>query len=119
MAKCKKCIDRGQTWGGSPPVCAFDGNFADNWNCATLNEIRDLEGTDLADYRWSEDQKYMTILIDGVDLPRGRSPMALWVSWYKSRGRTDAVWLLSYYGAPERPDEEDLLTILAHLKPTP
>lgn len=121
--KCAKCIERGQTWQGSPPVCAWDRqphdnwSFRDNWNCATLNEIRDLEGSPLADYRWSEDQKYLTILIDGVELPRGRTPMALWVSWYKSRGRTDAVWLLYYDRPPEQPDEADLLAILAHVTP--
>ena len=40
---CKPCEKRGQTWPGSPPKCAFQGEFfsADNWNCATMNLLRD------------------------------------------------------------------------------
>lgn len=120
MPKCAKCVERGQTWSGSPPVCWWEtDSHRDNWNCATVNEIRDLEGSACADYRFCDDQKYMTIMIDGVELDGGRSPLALWVSWYKQRGRTDEMWLLYYAFPPEIPSESDLLAILAHVGRSP
>jgi hypothetical protein len=113
--KCKACKKRGQTWNGSPPVCAFE-NFDQNWNCATLNAIREIayEGQVPmpagVDYQYCDDQKYSTIFVDHIDEVPG---LALWVSWYKSRGGTDAVWLLNYDGKPRRPTEAECLAICA------
>lgn len=117
---CKMCKQRDLPWSGAPPKCAFYGEFTDNWNCATLNAIRDIcyEGQELphgVDYQYCDDRKYATINIDQVeDQNGGYIGLALWVSWYKSRGTTDAVWVLSDDSPPRRPTEEELLAIIAH-----
>ncbi len=79
--KCPRCLERGQTWEGSSPKCAFDenGNFLENnWNCATLNALREMgeEGR-----VWCDEQN-MTI-IQRYDVGHGI------LSWYKNRGKTD------------------------------
>jgi hypothetical protein len=122
---CKACKERGQTWNGSPPKCAFEeGHFSrENWNCATANAIRDLvyEGQNPmpegVDYRYCEDQKYATVHVADIDGPG--PALALWVSWYKSRGGTDAMWLLEEYSEPRQPTEADCLAILAAYGRTP
>lgn len=120
---CAACKARGQTWSGSPPKCAFDG-FENNWNCATLNALREIvyEGQwpmpPRVDYQYCDDMKYATVYLDDVDLPTGPA-MALWVAWYKSRGGTDALWLLDSSGAPRRPTEADCLAICAAYGVTP
>lgn len=122
---CAACKARGQTWNGSPPVCAFD-DWGGNWNCATIGAIRDIayEGQSPmpsgVDYQYCDDQKYATIFLDRIeDLPSGRA-LSLWVSWYKSRGRTDALWLLDSDGPPRRPTEADCLAIChAYAQPEP
>lgn len=118
---CAACLKRGQTWSGSAPACAFEGESfsAVNWNCATVNAVRDLvyEGQKKLPYgvayQYCEDQKYATVYIDHIeDLPSGRA-LTLWVTWYKSRGGTDALWLLDDSSAPRPPTEADCLAILA------
>jgi len=116
---CKMCIERGKTWNGDDPKCAFDGEFKDNWNCATLSAIRDLydernkENHEYIEFQYCDDQKYMTIKIDHLL----NDALALWVTWYKSRGRTEAMWLLSEYGAPRLPTEKELVAIINSYKP--
>ncbi len=114
---CVACDNRGKTWKGSDPKCAFDcGVFGDNWNCATVGMIRDIcyEGQssipDGVDYQYCEDDKYATIKTDDIDID-GR-PLALWVSWYKSRGSTQAMWLLFDSGPPRHPTELECLLIV-------
>lgn len=123
---CEACQSRGQTWNGDPPRCAFDGAFGNNWNCATLNALRDIcyEGQDPmpsgVDYQYCDDMKYATIRIDHIERQDGnRIGMALWVSWYKSRGTTDAVWVLDSDGPPRIPTENELLAIIAGYGRTP
>jgi hypothetical protein len=119
---CKMCSERGQTWRGSPPRCGFgeDGKMVEeNWNCATINAIRDIcyEGqNDMppgVDYRYCDDQKYATIdlhRMDGLD----DRPLAMWVTWYKSRGETEGVWLMFDDQPPRRPTEAECLSIIDH-----
>ncbi len=103
----------------SPIQCAFDHIGVDkrfesnNWNCKTVNLIREIcyEGQELpcgVHYRYCQDEKYATI--DIYDIP-GITGMALWVSWYKQRGRTDALWILDCYDTPRKPTEKELLII--------
>ena len=120
---CKACKERGQTWNGSPPKCAFNsGAFSkDNWNCATAGLIRDIvyEGEQhaRADYRWCEDQKYATVMVDEIEGADGA--LALWITWYKSRGATDGMWLLFNDRAPRPPTEAECVAIAAALQPNP
>ncbi len=122
--QCTACALRGKNWQGDDPRCAFTGPLstfsADNWNCATVNAVRDLvwEGQSPmppgVDYRYCSDQKYATVHIDEVELHGERIGLALWVSWYKSRGGTEALWLLREDGPPRRPTEAELLAVLEH-----
>ena len=108
---CLACTKRGKTWTGSDPVCSFPngGEFSsDGWNCATANEIRDICEKNAV---YCEDQYYSTIKVDEVELPSGEA-LALWVSWYKHRGRTDAMWILSESSPPRKPTEADCREII-------
>ncbi len=84
---CKACQDRGKNWNGSDPRCAFsDGVFnTDNWNCATMNALRDICGKN---YLCSEDQ-YASIIYSGIDCH------FIVLTWYKHRGRTEGAYILS------------------------
>ena len=44
MPECPLCKKRGKTWEGDDPVCALkNGKFSDdNWNCATMNKLREI-----------------------------------------------------------------------------
>ena len=114
---CDACDKRGKTWEGDDPKCGFSsGVFDENWNCATVNAVRDIcyEGQELRsgiDYQYCEDQKYATIKIDHLEIDD--RPLALWVSWYKSRGRTDAMWLLFDNKPPRKPTEAECLSVVA------
>lgn len=115
---CKACQERGKTWNGSDPVCYFDNDRGDNWRCATVNAIRDIcyEGQNLphgVDYQYCDDQKYATLKCDDIEFSDGAWWLCLWVSWYKNRGGTDALWLLSDDRPPRRPTEDELLAIIS------
>lgn len=121
---CQMCNERIQAWEGEPPSCAFDtGRFLPgNWNCATANALRELvEARPLPEgiTRDScDDQHYATVnaydlCAEGEDEDEDWTPFALWVSWYKRRGKTDALWLLSDTGEPRRPTEADCRAIIA------
>lgn len=116
---CRMCSERTKNWNGADPKCSFPSGGAftpDGWNCATTNAVREISGQDephpLADYRYCDDQNYSTIKIDGIDLPSGPA-LALWVSWYKHRGRTEAMWLLSQDNPPRLPTAADCEAIIA------
>lgn len=118
---CDLCKKRGKTWRGDDPKCAFEnGVFSrDNWSCATIHALRDIvyEGQKLPsgiDYQYCDDQKYATIKVSELDLDG--HPYALWISWYKNRGATDALWLLFDDFAPRRPMESEVLAIINHYK---
>lgn len=119
---CHMCQQRGKDWNGDNPNCPFDcdGNLlGDNWNCATINAIRDIcyEGQehmpDGVDYQYCGDQKYATIKVDEIE---DLDADALWVSWYKNRGGTDQLWLLSSNYYPRQPMEQELLDIISYYR---
>lgn len=117
---------------GSPIRCAFpdNGKFsADNWMCATALAIRDLcskygepssSDPEFSRRLWQGDTNYAMIQLgdyEDMDLPSGES-LCLWVSWYKRRGHTSAMWILSEEAPPRLPMFDDCSRILARL-PTP
>lgn len=81
---CVECENRGKTWKGLDPKCAFeDEEFSkNNWNCATMNKLRDV----IDNPSWSDDQS--TALIPMND---GRFIL---LSWYKNRGCTEGAWII-------------------------
>jgi hypothetical protein len=110
--QCPACRGRGKTWEGSDPRCGFNlaGNFvSDNWNCATLNALRDH-----ATWKHRDDLAGQSIAV--VSVPDG--PMSdrdnqeayvpdhyIVLSYYKERCRTAlAQWF--------RDDECGELTLL-------
>lgn len=113
---CKACKERGKTWEGSDPRCAFNSERFDsnNWNCATAGLIRDIcyEGQKLphgVDYQYCDDQKYAIVKVCHIEGLCGA--LALWVTWYKQRGATDAMLLLFEREPPRMPTEQECLRI--------
>lgn len=129
--ECEACKARGKTWKGSDPKCGFlEGAFSglNNWNCATAGEIRDLTETEdnrRINHQCEENQHYATVSLLDIDvLPRedekgfvNAQPVCLWVGWYKSRGRTEAMWLMFENCPPRPPTEVECRVILNHYSP--
>lgn len=112
---CPACLERGKTWNGSDPKCAFENDTfnPDNWNCATANMIRSvaqIEGHDDISYVWTDDENYATINVDPIG-SQVDNALALWVSWYKGRGKTQAMWLLFDNRSPRQPTLEECIAI--------
>lgn len=116
---CKMCKERVKDWCGDDPVCYFD-KPEHNWNCATINAIRDIvyEGHDLPDgvhYEYCDDEKFATINIHDIEDDKGNYiGRCLYVAWYKSRGGTEALWILDGEDdIPRQPTEKELIAIIA------
>jgi len=82
---CKRCKERDKDgawreWAGSKPQCAFKrGVFTgDNWNCATMNELRLI-----ADDRLQTCNRHNDCSFGYVPVGNGRY---IAMSWYKQRG---------------------------------
>lgn len=82
---CKRCETSPLSGYIESRVCAFkSGVFsADNWNCATLNELRD---PDLGPECYSDDQVSQLVPWEGCFVAMG---------WYKQRGRTEFAGILN------------------------
>jgi len=98
---CPRCAARGKTWPGSDPRCAFpSGTFdADNWNCATMNALRDAaRETDSLAYNGDEDTCAVVGFPEYGD--EGHSGFVV-LSWYKQRGNTaGATAIVDYQPTP-------------------
>lgn len=86
---CKMCAERGKTWNGDDPKCAFEnGTFnSDNWNCATMNALRERArelGTDFRDDMEAGSIGYVPY----ADLEGDEYGGYIVLTWYKDRGRT-------------------------------
>lgn len=89
---CKRCMDREKTWQGGDPRCAFEHRVFsyDNWNCATMNILRDICEKDMdkhSCYPYNNDQRAW--LIPAFDMGE-----FLVLTWYKSRGKTDGAFII-------------------------
>jgi hypothetical protein len=89
--QCPRCKERGKTWQGSDPKCAFpEGVFVDdNWNCATANALRDIAEIALDDPArkdvfalWDSDENLGAFCAGGFFVV---------LSWYKRRGQTGKI----------------------------
>jgi hypothetical protein len=88
---CKLCVERGKTWNGDDPRCAFEsGVFSgDNWNCATANELRSIgERNDLIKY--GDDASLLVLDVPEGDFDDDHGWNRAWavLTWYKQRGCT-------------------------------
>jgi hypothetical protein len=117
---CKMCKERVKDWAGDDPTCYFDDPH--NWNCATVNEIRDLcyEGQELKPgihYEYCDDEKFATFNIHEVECEGNYIGRCLYAAWYKQRGSTEAIWILDGEGdTPRKPTEGELLAIIKYYK---
>lgn len=104
---CPMCRERGQTWNGAPPRCAFlDGVFnGDNWNCATANALRDIadedgwgeNNSDRRTWAYRDDlaaASFGVIYVDETDTDPGGGYYVV-MSWYKRRGRTGQIYVMN------------------------
>ena len=118
MNKCKKCGQE-KFWNGSDITCSFQESdtFGENWNCGIVNQIREICELDIYGVNkvYCEDQYYATINVDNVDF-EDKNMLALYVSWYKNRGATDAMWLLDECDIPIKPTYNDLEAIVKYYK---
>ena len=121
---CKMCKERGKDWEGSDPICYFE-DPVQNWNCATINAIRDIfapeggwvEPEDLPKgvcITRSTDMTYGLICITNTGGEEGITG-CLYVQWYKRRGATEALWLVQE-NEPRRPTERELLAIIQYFR---
>jgi len=122
LVKCDRC-GKEKDWKGSDIKCPFqesDEFSPDNWNCGMIGRVRALrplaiEGkTPGLNYGHHEDQHWMTIKVGEAGGFYEDMGLCLWVSWYKSRGATESMWILDAYKAPRRPTFEELETITEH-----
>lgn len=117
--KCRMCRQRGKPWQGDDPRCAFDGDFDDNWMCATLNALRDIcdewkpKMPQGVAFQCCDDTKYATTRTDDIFRNGESIGLAFWLSWYKTRGHTNAVWLMTLSEPPRRPTEDECLAVIA------
>ncbi|MBU8739773.1 hypothetical protein KM894_12195 [Bacillus licheniformis] len=89
---CRLCKERGKTWEGSDPVCAFEkGVFSPkNWNCATMSKLRRLS----EEFGHSDRDDDSCGSIGYVPLSDNYAPATyegyggyIVMMWYKERGR--------------------------------
>ena len=108
---CQMCTERGKTWNGSDPQCAFeDGIFnADNWNCATMNELRAIAENISISYRHDPN----AASFGAVPFESGFIVM----TWYKNRGKTGNAQVM-WDDEPTKPLTEEIAleAIKYHLK---
>lgn len=127
------CLARWDSWGGVRPDylgsdtrCAFrDGQpFSDdNWCCATIGALRELvedigrPGIHVG-YYCDHTQSVAQLDVYEVEWPEDGSDNApgfvLWMTWYKSRGATEGLWLMGDLDVPKRPTEAQVLAVLKH-----
>lgn len=124
---CNLCKTTPKDWQGGDRKCSFPGGSTFDpagWNCATANAIRDLCGSSHDGFagkvgqaiseRW-DDNCTSFIMLRGLELESGFFD-GLFVSWYKERGATNAMWLLNGDDPPQKPTEQDCLAIIKSIK---
>jgi hypothetical protein len=129
--ECQACKDRGKTWEGSDPICAFgNGLFfsTDNWACATMCELRKIIQHKLYDdeniyidnidsWNMRDDMDCATIGVLRVpDMPTDDGGCYLIMTWYKDRGATGKAILMSDDSEPRILTMETANNIIKYFK---
>jgi hypothetical protein len=96
---CDACRERGKTWQGDSPKCAFmHGHHfsSDNWCCATMGELRHAcEEKET----WSNDDYAGVVAVQELVADTfSYRPTHIVIHWYKSRGRTDGAIVFDGHG---------------------
>ena len=120
IQKCEKC-GRVKDWKGDDMKCAFDDNGfkVDNWRCGALLKLRqlilasDIQPVQGFYYAVFEGQSSSLIDVSEIEFDSFQFS-SLWTTWYKKRGGTDSMWLLSNYQQPARPTLKDIQKILKY-----
>lgn len=119
---CAACKARGKTWNGDDPVCGFhpDSSFnPDNWNCATLNALRDISRESASYAGGVMGQRFgdssVGVFCIPEDMEHGGTVLVL--TWYKNRGRTNRAWVIGYC-APSSATLELCEAIIDYYTPT-
>lgn len=114
---CKMCRERGKTWQGDDPQCAFNGEYFNtvNWNCATMNALRERAeeiGTARRDDNAAASIGYVPFENGDDELGGGYVVM----TWYKNRGRTGFAQVMSDDYWPRPLTEKVALSALEYSK---
>lgn len=115
--KCEACKTRVKFWKGDDQKCAFASGpewSQDNWNCATTGLLRSLfdDNSKLPEgvsHQWGDDQNTGMVCAQG--LKSEDRPLSMWMTWYKSRGRTEQMWLMFDNKPPRRPTEAEIVAL--------
>jgi len=122
MDNCKLCKERGKTWEGSDPRCAFrNGRFSkDNWNCATINRLREIidEHQDDFTHYYRDDLATGTtgIIYCCYDFDEDVYGFTLIMKWYKDRGSVYNAFIIDNDGNILDLTEEIALKIINSVK---
>lgn len=110
---CPGCAADSQPVGSAPRQCAFSGQTfrSDNWNCATMNALRDIAGAPGQTVAEAWGVKVALLDVDHVGLPG--DPDFLDLGWYKDRGATGLARLESHEGLSRPITLDDALAIIA------
>jgi len=119
ITKCSRCGHE-KSWNGSDILCPFQNGdiFADNWCCRQINKLRMIceNAIDNKDSRfhhqYCEGQNYATINTSEIDFELHAE--CLYITWYKSRGRTEGMWLMNQDYPPRKPTFFDLQKIIEY-----
>lgn len=119
MNECKRCRERGKTWSGDDPKCAFPkGRFThDNWNCETMNRMRDIAHELGTTYRDDNSCGSIGYVPMGADYaPRDFDILGGYIvmTWYKERGSTGNAVVMREEGAQELTLQHAELAIRTH-----
>lgn len=128
---CAACRARGKIWNGGDPECSFQHGrpfSPDGWNCATVDKIRDILRIEHGKPRpdgisldWSAEgyQSIAMIRTDPDYIETSIHAYALYVTWYKDRGRTGGMWLMGdeENPVPVPPTEAEVLAIAEYYSP--
>jgi hypothetical protein len=125
--ECHLC-GRVKNWNGSDMKCPFQKTLlfsSDNWCCGILARLRfAIEKAielDISSVKATHTDCQHQVLIDLMDseIPvneEGVFYMAMYVTWYKNRGRTESIWIICDGNAVKRPNRGEIEWVAKELE---
>ena len=118
IKKCSKC-NKEKTWAGDDINCPFQENDVfntDNWNCGILSQLRKIlnvaKTVPISGISILNTPDITQSLISTEDIDNDY--YSLYVMWYKDRGRTNSLLLLSGNNTVQTPSFEQVKNIVNH-----